>query len=685
MKKVLFAAFFICVELFSVCADEYLSWNFEETNIKDILFSISLDSGISIVCDDSVQGKAGLHFAGSDFDEAFDAFLRENRLCVYKNEKKWTVSKASVFFENGMMILDAYDLTAEQILEKISLHSEWRITFDSLPMQKISVHFRGTETEVFENLARRFGNYDVFIDGKNCCFVKKNENRRADENALLKVERTDDGSFSVNVRDVKMQNAVEYLFSEFSEENSGNGFCFLDSAEMKIQRSNFYAENFNDVLNKLCMQNGFNFVVQNGLYYIFSDSTSKSELLEGEKKWNSFSLKYESAQDFIPLVLKKIGSMETLVLPVEGSFLCKCNDGEKQLIEELIALVDVQKTVHIINLKYKTPAEFMEHLPPYIEKSSLFLADNSKSLYFRGTEDSYMQLCSQIELFDVPEKRLSYDLLILQYDQMSQEDWSSSLSVKRLSLGDRNSVSAMLGSVMAFNLNVVTAFGLGFAAELQSSIENNKTKVFADTTLHGVSGKQISFQNTNTYRYRDNNLDPATGKPVYSGVTKEIISGIKLDVTGWISGDGVITSKVTASVSRRGTDTSSSTGNPPPTTEKIITTEVCGKSGEPVVLSGLIMNSESESEKGVPFISKIPVIGKLFKSKAKSEENSQMVIFLVPHFENAADFEKTESECFADPDLSFKGKGKNCVYDYEWAEQKINEVKILLDEEKGGH
>ena len=684
MKKVLFAAFFICVELFSVCADEYLSWNFEETNIKDILFSISLDSGISIVCDDSVQGKAGLHFAGSDFDEAFDAFLRENRLCVYKDEKKWTVSKASVFFENGMMILDAYDLTAEQILEKISLHSEWRITFDSLPMQKISVHFRGTETEVFENLARRFGNYDVFIDGKNCCFVKKNENRRADENTLLKVERTDDGSFSVNVRDVKMQNAVEYLFSEFSEENSENGFCFLDSAEMKIQRSNFYAENFNDALNKLCMQNGFNFVVQNGLYYIFSDSTSKSELLEGEKKWNSFSLKYESAQDFIPLVLKKIGSMETLVLPVEGSFLCKCNDSEKQLIEELISFVDVQKTVHIINLKYKTPSEFMEHLPPYIEKSSLFLADNSKSLYFRGTEDSYMQLCSQIELFDVPEKRLSYDLLILQYDQMSQEDWSSSLSVKRLSLGDRNSVSAMLGSVMAFNLNVVTAFGLGFAAELQSSIENNRTKVFADTTLHGVSGKQISFQNTNTYRYRDNNLDPSTGKPVYSGVTKEIISGIKLDVTGWISGDGVITSKVTASVSRRGTDTSSSTGNPPPTTEKIITTEVCGKSGEPVVLSGLIMNSESESEKGVPFISKIPVIGKLFKSKAKSEENSRMVIFLVPHFENAADFEKTESECFADSDLSFKGKGKNCVYDYEWADQKINEVKILLDEEKGG-
>jgi Flp pilus assembly secretin CpaC len=212
--------------------------------------------------------------------------------------------------------------------------------------------------------------------------------------------------------------------------------------------------------------------------------------------------------------------------------------------------------------------------------------------------------------------------------------WSSNFAVNRLSKGNQNNGSVQLGSVMNLNLNVISAFGLNFAANLQSSIEENETRVFADTTLHGISGKKINFQNTNTYRYRDNNVDPETGKPIYSGVTREIISGIKIDILGRVSGNGMITSTVTASVTRQGVDTSSSTGNPPPTTEKIVTTEVCGKSGEVVVLSGLIQNAQTETEKRTPIFSKIPILGNLFKNKNKINQNSQMVIYLVPYLEN---------------------------------------------------
>ena len=117
----------------------------------------------------------------------------------------------------------------------------------------------------------------------------------------------------------------------------------------------------------------------------------------------------------------------------------------------------------------------------------------------------------------------------------------------------------------------------------------------------------------------------------------------------------MITSSVTASLSRQGTDTSSSTGNPPPTSEKIVTTEVRGKSGEPVVLSGLVQNQESKEEKRTPFISKIPLIGRLFKSSAKISEKSQMVIYLVPHLEG---YEK-----------------KSRLYDREWAARKLLEIE----------
>ena len=324
--------------------------------------------------------------------------------------------------------------------------------------------------------------------------------------------------------------------------------------------------------------------------------------------------------------------------------------------------MDVKQSVYLVNLKYIKPCELVEHLPPCVEKNALFFADDNNSLYFRGTEEAYKNMCSQIELCDRPVKRLTYDLLILQYDETGCNTWSSSFDCKRVSAGDKNNISVVLGSVTSFNLNIVTSFGLVFAAELQSSIEENKTKVFADTTLHGVSGKQISFQNTNTYRYRDNNVDPQTGKPVYSGVTREISSGIKLDVLGWVSGDNQITSRVTASVSRQGTDMSAQTGNPPPTSEKILTTEVCGKSGEPVVLSGLFQTADSLQQKRTPFLSKIPIIGQLFKSKKQTNEQSQMVIYLVPHLDNQK-AEKNEQN-----------------FTEEWAKERIENLIEIIDE-----
>ena len=138
---------------------------------------------------------------------------------------------------------------------------------------------------------------------------------------------------------------------------------------------------------------------------------------------------------------------------------------------------------------------------------------------------------------DCPVKRLRYDVLIVQYQNTEDFSWDNSFTANRLTMGDKNNVSAVLGSVLNFNLDVVSAFGLGFAASLQTALNKNNASVFADTTLYGVSGGTISFKNTNTYRYRDNNVDPATGKPIYTGITREIVSGLRLEVTGWISGD----------------------------------------------------------------------------------------------------------------------------------------------------
>jgi type II secretory pathway component GspD/PulD (secretin) len=110
-----------------------------------------------------------------------------------------------------------------------------------------------------------------------------------------------------------------------------------------------------------------------------------------------------------------------------------------------------------------------------------------------------------------------------------------------------------------------------------------------------------------------------------------------LEINGWVSGDGMITTTVTASVSKRGNDVSNVIGNPPPTSEKMLTTHVRARSGETVILSGLRQNDSTIIEQRVPLISRIPILGWLFQSKNNTTENTQMIIYLVPHVDLAND------------------------------------------------
>jgi hypothetical protein len=99
----------------------------------------------------------------------------------------------------------------------------------------------------------------------------------------------------------------------------------------------------------------------------------------------------------------------------------------------------------------------------------------------------------------------------------------------------------------------------------------------------------VSFRNTNTYRYLQTDINPDTGKPAATGVTKEIVSGISLTLKGWVSGDGMISMNVSSTITKRGSGDSSSI---PQTFEKVISTSVRTPSGQPIIVGGLMQHDE---------------------------------------------------------------------------------------------
>jgi type II secretory pathway component GspD/PulD (secretin) len=55
------------------------------------------------------------------------------------------------------------------------------------------------------------------------------------------------------------------------------------------------------------------------------------------------------------------------------------------------------------------------------------------------------------------------------------------------------------------------------------------------------------------------------------------------------------------------------------------------KDGETVMIGGLSQRQIEESSTKIPILGDLPLIGGLFRSRAKTAVNSELVVFITPH------------------------------------------------------
>ena len=106
---------------------------------------------------------------------------------------------------------------------------------------------------------------------------------------------------------------------------------------------------------------------------------------------------------------------------------------------------------------------------------------------------------------------------------------------------------------------------------------------------------------------------------------------LQLTVTPNILPDGRLSLKITATNDSPdyATQTSQKLDNPPINKAEMESTIVV-KDGDTIVVGGIRKTSDSKGESAVPGLSKLPLIGWLFKSEETSKELKELMIFLTP-------------------------------------------------------
>ena len=125
-----------------------------------------------------------------------------------------------------------------------------------------------------------------------------------------------------------------------------------------------------------------------------------------------------------------------------------------------------------------------------------------------------------------------------------------------------------------------------------------------------------------------------------SNSVEDVDVGVILEMTPRVSPDGMIVLFVNATKSSLDLGSPGvpvavdANGNPvvqQPINSTTAQTTIMARSGQTVVFSGLIQETKSHSEAGVPILSDLPVIGPLFKLESDTATRSELMIILTPY------------------------------------------------------
>ncbi len=106
-------------------------------------------------------------------------------------------------------------------------------------------------------------------------------------------------------------------------------------------------------------------------------------------------------------------------------------------------------------------------------------------------------------------------------------------------------------------------------------------------------------------------------------------TGVTLTVTPRVNSSGLVTMEIKQEVSNA-VSTTTSTLDAPTIQNRLIESVVAINSGETIVLGGLIQDTDTDSESGVPVLRKIPLLGKLFSQTNDERLRTELLVLITP-------------------------------------------------------
>lgn len=287
----------------------------------------------------------------------------------------------------------------------------------------------------------------------------------------------------------------------------------------------------------------------------------------------------------------------------------------------------------------------------------------TNSLLIQASQAQYNSILAAIERIDIEPLQVLIESQVLDVE-LNEElqfgvNWFLTNNPALIPPGSGNPFARYIDTA-AFGGSSAASGGFNFLSRITRPL-NNGGKTFVQATIaaldevtdvRSLAAPSLLVRNNSTATITVGTQVPVQSSSISTG-TDNVVSnaqyvstGVTLTVTPRINPGGLVYMQISQNVSRPGArDPDISTSGNPPINNKSVSTEVAVQSGQTVFLGGLIAESASRGRSGVPFLSRVPIIGPLFGSNSKSKNRSETLVMITPTVvENSIDLQHVSEE-----------------------------------------
>ena len=268
----------------------------------------------------------------------------------------------------------------------------------------------------------------------------------------------------------------------------------------------------------------------------------------------------------------------------------------------------------------------------------------NNTLLIHATPAAYQQIETTLKRLDITRAQILIEASIIEVTLGDGLEYGLQWAFKNGSLGGgRSGIGALssgstLGGASVDASGNLTGLAQGFsytlrgaggnvAALLQALASKSLVKVISSPSLMVLDNHTAAIAVGNQQPIRTGDTI-TTGNVLVSNNIQYKDTGVMLDVTPSVNSGDLVTLDINQAVTDVGpqdTVTSQRTF-----LQRQINSKVAVRSGETLVLGGLIKDNTTASRSGLPILSSIPLVGALFGSHNKTNDRTELLVVLTP-------------------------------------------------------